>query len=114
MAGSPTPRGGLLVGFLAEGIVEDIAFGLGIAIVVLGRRWFASRTATSARATTATVAIAWLFASWMPHRALHLHLGMDLPPLLAVEWIFHIGSVLAVAALLWALSALPQTKPTTP
>jgi len=110
-AEAPKPQGALLAGFVAEGIAEAIAFGIGVAILLLGRSWFASRTATTARGTTAWLAAVWLFASWMPHAALHLHIGLQPERLLAVEWIFHVGAVMALAALLWALTTNTRPAP---
>ena len=83
--------------------MENVAFGIGLAILVLGRPWFAARTATAGRATAAWLAAGWLFVSWMPHAALHLHIGMQPAALLPIEWIFHAGAILAIALLLWAL-----------
>jgi hypothetical protein len=34
---APHVHGGLLVGFIAENMLENIAFGLGLAVLVLGR-----------------------------------------------------------------------------
>lgn len=102
--GVPPVRGALLAGFVAENMVENVAFGLGLAILLLGRRWFVARTVTTAAATTAWLAAVWLLASWMPHAALHLHIGTQPGALLPVEWIFHVGSIVAIGALLWALS----------
>jgi hypothetical protein len=103
-ANAPKPEGALLAGFVAEGLVEAIAFGIGMAVLFTGRRWFSERAASGARADTAWLATVWLFASWLPHAALHLHLGAQPAALLAVEWIFHVGAIVAVAALLWGLS----------
>ncbi len=94
---APTPEaphvhGPLMAGFLAENMVENIAFGAGLAIALLGRHRFAT--------TTAWLASIWLLASWMPHAALHQHFGMRPEALLPIEWIFHAGAILAVAALL--------------
>jgi hypothetical protein len=79
--------------------VENIAFGVGLPILVLGRRWFVHRTTT-----TAWLSAAWLLASWMPHAALHQHIGMQPAALLPVEWVFHGGAILAIASLLAALA----------
>lgn len=103
----PRAHGALVAGFMAENVVENIAFGCGLAILLLGGRWFAERTASTARATTAWLSTVWLFASWMPHAALHLHIGMQPEKLLPVEWVFHAGSIVAIGALLWALGASP-------
>lgn len=106
---APHPRGALLAGFIGENMLENVAFGLGIAILLLGRDWFVARTGNPARATVGWLAAVWLFASWMPHAALHLHIGMDAQRLLPVEWVFHIGAIVAVVTLLWAL-AWPQRQ----
>jgi hypothetical protein len=103
--GAPHVHGGLLAGFVTENMVENIAFGLGLAILVFGRPWFAARTASAAKAATAWLAAVWLFASWMPHAALHLHVGMQPRALLPIEWVFHAGAIVAIGALLWALSS---------
>jgi hypothetical protein len=99
---APHVHGALLAGFLLENLVENAAFGVGLAILVFGRPWFAARTATAGRATVAWLATVWLLASWMPHAALHLHIGMQPSALLPVEWVFHVGAIVAVAALLSA------------
>jgi hypothetical protein len=108
-----TPRvdGALRAGFTAWKIVENIAFGVGLAILVLGRRWFVHRTTTTPAATTAWLSAAWLFASWMPHAALHQHIGMRPAALLPVEWIFHGGAILAIATLLSALAGTATKRP---
>ena len=109
---APRVDGALGAGFIAWHVVETVAFGVGLAILLLGRGWFVHRTATPARATAAWLSAAWLFASWMPHAALHQHIGMQPTPLLAIEWVFHGGAILAIAALLWAISTPTPGQPT--
>lgn len=108
--GFPQVDGALRGGFIAENMVENLAFGVGLAILLLGRRWFVDRTATAAGATTGWLAAVWLLASWMPHAALHLHIGMQPGPILPVEWVFHGGAIAAIGALLWALSGSPGPR----
>jgi hypothetical protein len=110
---APHVHGALLAGFVTENMVENVAFGLGLAILLLGRRWYAARIPNTAKATTGWLATVWLFASWMPHAALHLHVGMQPAALLPIEWVFHAGAIVAIAALLWALfNPLGQTNAT--
>jgi hypothetical protein len=104
---APHLHGLLRAGFVAWSLVEYLAFGVGLAILLLGRRWFAARIATARGATAAWLATVWLFASWMPHAALHQHIGMQAAALLSIEWVFHGGSITAIGALLWALSHTP-------
>ena len=99
---APHVHGTLLVGFLAENMVENLAFGTGLAILLLGRPWFLARV-PAGRATAAWLASVWLLASWMPHAALHLHIGTEPTSLLPIEWIFHAGAITAIAVLLLAL-----------
>jgi hypothetical protein len=99
----PQPHGALLAGFVGENLVENVAFGIGLAVLVVGRRWFAERTTGRSRATAAWLAAVWLLASWMPHAALHQHIGLWPPGLLAVEWVFHGGAIVAIVVLLWAV-----------
>jgi hypothetical protein len=101
---APHVHGALLAGFASENMVENVAFGLGLAVLLLGRHWFADHTASTTRATTAWLATVWLFASWMPHAALHLHVGMQPTALLPIEWVFHGGAIVATGLLLIALS----------
>jgi hypothetical protein len=103
---APQVDGALRAGFAAWSIAESVAFGIGLAILLLGRTWFVRRTASPAGATAAWLAAVWLFASWMPHAALHQHIGMRPAALLAVEWAFHGGAILAIGALLVALAGV--------
>jgi hypothetical protein len=108
---APHIHGLLLAGFVTENMVENLAFGLGLAILLLGRRWYTAPIPSTAKATTGWLATVWLFASWMPHAALHLHVGMQPATLLPIEWVFHAGTIAAIATLLWALSnPLGQTS----
>ena len=100
------PHGVVLAGLIGEGIVENAAFGVGIAVLLLGRGWFAARTRTARHGHIAWLTTVWLFASWMPHAALHRHIGMNPAGVLPVEWIFHGGSIAALALL---LATLPGT-----
>ena len=106
----PQPHGVVLVGLIGEGMVENAAFGVGIAVLLLGRGWFAARTRTARHGHIAWLTTVWLFASWMPHAALHRHIGMNPSGMLPVEWIFHAGSIVALALLLATLAA-PVIEP---
>lgn len=110
----PTAAQPILGGLIAESMIENVAFGIGIAIALLGYRWFAARTPDRFHALAAWLASVWLLASWMPHGSLHRHIGLAPRGLLPVEWIFHGGAIVAVAALLWALLAKPVGSAVTP
>jgi hypothetical protein len=99
------PAGLELGGLVASGVIEAIAFGAGLALVVLGGPLFASLTATSGRAMTARFASAWVLGAWWPHTALHLHVGLNPGALVGIELVFHAGTIAAAVALLWAIAS---------
>ena len=105
----PQAHGALLAGFMGESLVENVAFGMGLAVLVVGRRWFIECTAGPGLARAAWLATVWLLASWMPHAALHLHIGLRPASLLIVEWVFHGGAIVATLVLLWAVLA-PRSR----
>jgi hypothetical protein len=106
----PTAHGPVRLGLIGEGAVENLAFGAGIAILTLGRRWFVHRIGAARPGHVAWLSAVWLLASWMPHGSLHRHVGMDPDAVLPVEWIFHAGSILATALLLWALTTTARRQ----
>jgi hypothetical protein len=86
--------------------VECLAFGAGLAVLLAGRTWFVRRTASAGGATAAWLAACWLLVSWLPHAAaLHQHVGMQPGALLAIEWVFHGGAILAIGILLLSTAA---------
>ena len=101
--GSPEPSGALIPGFIVVAIAEGLALGAAIAVGALGRPWFRSLVGKSRFATVAWVSTMWLLGSWWPHTATHRFVGEDLGGLLLAEWIFHVGSMVAVAVVLAAI-----------
>ena len=93
--GSPEPRGLMLLGFIGVLVAEGIALGTALAVLACGRGWFNSLAGESGFATAGWLSMMWLLASWWPHTAMHRLVGEDLAGLLAAEWIFHVGSMVA-------------------
>jgi len=93
-AGYQVPLFGLL--FLAEGLT----FGLGVSFLVYGYRLL-SRLAPAPDGMTraAHLSIFWLLINWWLHNSLHMHVGMDLNGLLAVDYGFHFTLMIAGAVL---------------
>lgn len=102
----PQPTSGQTSALLASGLIEAIGFGAAIAVLLVGRPVVARLARTPPRTTCAWLATAWLLGSWWPHTALHLHIGIKPSALAPIELIFHAGSIIMVALLLWAL--IPQ------
>ena len=65
---APQAHGALLAAFVGENLVENVAFGIGLAILVVGRRWFTERVAGQSRATAAWLAAVWLLIARGRHR----------------------------------------------
>ncbi len=102
----PEPAGAQLAALMGFGLVEAVGFGLALAVLILGRPLFERITTSKRRATAAWLASAWLLGSWWPHTALHRHFGSDVSGLVAIELIFHVGSIVVASILLW--SVLPR------
>jgi hypothetical protein len=87
---------GLLVGLAAW---EALLLGVGISFLIFA--WPAARQSPQPGKTTlALVAVTWLMANWWAHDNLHVHTGMNIPGLLAIEYGFHV--TLGAAGLLLA------------
>jgi len=92
----PQPVGTQLALFILLKIAEALTFGLGISFLMFGypvARAIAPASKSLTRA--AHLSIAWLLFSWWPHDSLHIHNGMDLNGLLAIEYGFHVTLMIA-------------------
>jgi energy-coupling factor transporter transmembrane protein EcfT len=77
-------------------IAEGLTFGLGISFLVFGYPTVRAISPASGRLTRAAhLSIAWLLFSWWPHDSLHIHNGMNVGGLLAIEYAFHITLMIA-------------------
>jgi hypothetical protein len=97
--------------FILLKIAEALTFGLGISFLIWGypvaRAVFpASKNLTRA----AHFSIAWLLFSWCPHDSLHIHNGMDLSGLLAIEYGFHVSLMIAGMILAYFFLTLLRQK----
>lgn len=79
---SPGPARTALI---AEGMVENVAFGIGIAVLCLGLPLFTNVIPDRRRAIVAWLATVWLLVLWMPHGNLHRYVGMDTVGLVPIE-----------------------------
>ncbi len=92
----PPATGAQLPLFMLLGATEALAFGLGISFLVFGYSTLKANVSVSpALGRTAHLSIVWLLASWWPHDSLHLHNGMNLSGLLAIEYAFHVTLIIA-------------------
>jgi hypothetical protein len=110
-AGMPAPTGLEIPFGLLLKIAEGLTFGLGISFLVFGYPLVRAVSPASQGLTRAAhVSIAWLLANWYPHDSLHIHNGLDLGGLLAIEYAFHITLMIAgVVLALFFLTLLRKT-----
>jgi hypothetical protein len=109
LEGAEQPTGLMIPGFLGVALVEGLALGVALVLIVYGRPRFTGVVRSSRLATAAWLSSIFLLGSWWPHAALHRHVGEDLEGLLAIEWVFHVGSVVAAALLIATLTSLTPT-----
>src|SRR6266851_1475914 len=88
---SPTPTAAQLPLFILLNIAEGLTFGGGISFLIFGFARLRAISPVSERATRIVhPAIAWSLFNWWPHDSLHIHVGMNLGGLLAIEYGFHV------------------------
>ena len=114
--GDTDPSGGALAALIGAGLIEYIAFGVGLAWIAFG--WPMVRGDGRPLALPAFVAVAWALVSWAPHTSFHQSLGDEnYGGLAAVEWGFHVTLVIGamvVAAFVWrALRGTEVAAPAT-
>lgn len=103
--GSEEPSGLMIPGFIGVLVVEGLALGTSLAVLVFGRAWFTGLVGNSGLATAGWLSTIWLLGSWWPHTAAHRFVGDDLGALLAIEWTFHVGSMVAMVMVLAVIAS---------
>jgi hypothetical protein len=74
--------------FMPLAIWTPLLFGAAVSFVVFG--WpEARRSPQPGKTTAALLAITWVIGSWWVHDNLHMHIGMNVPGLMAIEYGFH-------------------------
>jgi hypothetical protein len=113
--GGIQPEGAALTLLMSWGIVEAIAFGVGVAFLVAAWPWVKARSA-GALTWPVYLATAWLFLNWPVHTGLHMNVGNittqgDYLGLAAIEWGFH-GTLIA-SGLVFAMYMMRSVVVTT-
>ncbi len=110
---SIVPPPNLLPFFLVPSLLEALAFGGGIAFLLVARPTGASDTQSQPLTTAAYVSTAWLLlAPWL-HGNLHRHLGFDLTSIARIEWAIHLTMLLAaVIVALYVARLVRVARPT--
>lgn len=104
----PAPVGAQVGLFMLLGAIESLAFGAGLAVLLVGgeplRRLFGAQRVGLAAATH--LSVFWLLWSWWLHVGMHMTSGMRAGRVLFIEYAFHVTSILASAVLAYALWVL--------
>ena len=107
------PTGAQLPLFILLNVAEALAFGIGVSFLIFGYKAVQRVLPQSkALAFAAYLSIAWLLANWWPHDSLHVHNGMNLGGLLAIEYGFHITLIAAGTILVCFFFALARQQTT--
>ena len=89
------PPPNLLPFFLVPSLLEALAFGGGVAFLLVARPASAPEARSQPLTTAAYVSTGWLLlAPWL-HGNLHRHLGFDLTSIARIEWAIHLTMLLA-------------------
>ncbi len=92
----PMPSSAQLPLFILLNVAEVVTFGLGISFLVFCFPFIRAISPASDLLTRAAhISIAWLLFNWWPHDSLHLHFGLELNGLLAIEYGFHLTLMIA-------------------
>lgn len=100
-ADGPEPEGAVLGLLVVMGVLEALAFGVGVAFLVFGYPWIRNLAGSSAGYALAVyLSVAWLLVNWVPHTALHMNHGnievaSDFAGLAAIEYGFHLTLIVA-------------------
>lgn len=98
--------------FMILGISEALGLGLGVAFLLFGYSTIrATAPVSPALARAAHLSIFWLLANWWAHDSLHIHNGMNLNGLLAIEYAFHVTLILAGVMLARFFLAVSEAMP---
>ena len=114
---SPVVPPNLIPFFLVPSLLEALAFGGGVAFLLLARPAGAPDARSQPLTTAAYVSTAWLLlAPWL-HGNLHRHLGFDLASIARIEWAIHLTMLLAAVIVALFVAGLvrvarPARRPT--
>lgn len=111
-----TPPAALLPLYMGFGVLEGVALGLAISLLVWGRKAFVDLAGGNVvRGTWMCIATAWILGNWWVHDSLHIVNGHDYTGLIIIEYAFH-ATLIAAGAFLayWVTTGVRTRKATTP
>jgi hypothetical protein len=91
------PPPSLLPFYIGLGIVESVAFGLGVAFVVFGWRLVQRTGVGTVAAWGGYLGIAWSLLNWWAHDGFHRVTGLNFGGLIRIEYGFHVTLIVGAA-----------------
>jgi len=103
----PIPSEAQIPFLIGISIAEAIALGIGVVFLVSGWQFMQRLTALPPWLRwTSYLSVAWLLVSWWPHDNLHIHHALDMWPLITLEYVFHVSSMVGISILAYAFYRL--------
>lgn len=96
--------------FVVLGLVTALAFGAGVAYLIYGWSYVDDVLGPdrSRLAVAFHVSVFWLLWSWWLHENLHVVMGMEVWPLLAIEYGFHVTMIAAAGVVAYTALVLAR------
>ncbi len=92
--GNPEAEGIQIPLFILLGLAEALVLGFGVSFLFFGYGWLKSVARPQQVSTTLTkgtyVSVAWILVNWWSHDSWHIHNGLNLNGLLAIEYGYHL------------------------
>ncbi len=107
----PQPTEAQLPFLIGIAVAEALALGAGVVFLLSGWRHVERLTALAPWVRWASfLSVGWLLVSWWPHDNLHIHHALNLWPLIAIEYGFHISLMACGAILAYAFFRLSTAR----
>jgi hypothetical protein len=107
----PHPTEGQIPFLVGLSVAEAVALGVGVVFLLSGWRFAERPTALSPWLRWASyLSVGWLLVSWWPHDNLHIHYALDMWPLIAIEYVFHVSLMVCGAILAYAFYCLSTAR----
>ncbi len=94
-SGGPEPTGMQIALLMVIGVIQSFVFGLGVAFLIFGYPLVSAAPVSRGLALATYLSIAWSLINWWPHSNLHQTTGEDFSSLIAIEYGFHVTTILA-------------------
>jgi hypothetical protein len=91
------PPASLLPFFVVLGLVESLAFGVGVAFLIFGFPLVARTGVSSLAAWGGYLGIAWFLVNWWAHDGFHRVTGLSFAGLIRIEYAFHVTLIVGAA-----------------